>query len=74
MRKKKENVTDQEWERIARQRANEEGPANPIPFIRELLRGGDEYDIREAEENFRRYLGTVGRIAERLEREKAETV
>ena len=41
-----------------------------IPFIRELCKHKTEEEIREAEENFRRYLLLIKRICERLEQEE----
>ena len=41
-----------------------------IPFIRELCKHKTEEEIREAEENFRRYLLLIKSICERLEREE----
>lgn len=42
----------------------------PIAFIRELCKHKTEAEIQEAEENFRRYLLLVKRIADRLEDEE----
>ena len=43
-----------------------------IPFIRELCKNDSEEIIREAEENFLRYIALVKRICERIQRENAE--
>lgn len=42
-----------------------------IPFVRELCKGDSEEEIREAEDNFRRFLGVIKRMAERLHEEEA---
>ncbi len=49
-----------------------EDEQEPIPWIRELLKGRSEQDILEAEENWRGYMAIVKRIAERIAREKEE--
>jgi hypothetical protein len=50
--------------------SNQQKTYKPIPFIRELCKQKTEEEIREAEENFRRYLMLVKRICERIEREE----
>lgn len=42
----------------------------PIPFIRELCTGSSEDELLEAEDNFRRYLALVKRIADRCEQDE----
>ena len=45
-----------------------------IPFIRELMKGKSDAEICEAEENFRRYLLLVKRMAERIETDEKQGI
>jgi len=46
-------------------------PSEIPSFIRELMPAANEETLREAAENFRRYMAVIFRIHDRLKREQA---